>query len=164
MPESEQTRRDVKLVAESHGFAFETAASSVACIGVTALFLIMAMRENHGWLVFLAGFTGFLSYGSIVALLTRVQFIITDNSLSVRHNLVLWPNRNRFIDLDAIKYPVMRRQSTSHHGISIHSYSVSMVMKGGAEQHVFLARSKLEAKRIIDALVFAIAKTRQSER
>ena len=148
-----------EVAVNSNGLGWNNLWGAVSSTGATAFFSYLAFMRMECWWVTLAAFSAFLSYVSLVWLLTKTKIEVADSHICVTSTPALWPNRNQKFELASCKYIDIRHAFPRLHGFPLRSYKLVFV-SSESSRDILWVDNKQQADQALHALLKAILANR----
>ena len=148
-----------EVTVNSNGLGWNNLWGVVSSTGATAFFSYLAVMRMECWWVTLAVFSAFLSYVSLVWLLTKTKIDVADGHVHVTSTSPLWPYQKQKFELAICKYIDVRRIFPRLHGFPLRSYKLVFVSSEGSRD-ILWVDSKQEADQVLHALLMTILANR----
>ena len=148
------------VIARTNGYGWNNLWGSISAVGATAFFLYHALKPGESWLAIFVVPLAFLSYVSVIWLLTHTTVGVRDGNIFVSNIPPLWPNKNITVTLANCKNVQVVPTFSQFHGFSMTTYKVVLITSDRSHDLLW-ANSNSEAYQVLSA-VFNVIQANKS--
>ncbi len=147
------------VIARTNGLGRNNLWGAISAVGATAFFSYHSLAPGESWLVIFVAPLAFLSYVSVIWLLTQTTIDVGDGNIFTSNTPLIWPNKNKTFELANCKD--VRVVPT----FSQFSITYKVVLTTSDSSHDLLwANNRSEAYQVLSAVLKVISANRALQR
>lgn len=157
------TKEKEKVIARTSGIGWKNLWSAISTVGAPAFFSYHASAPGESWLAIFAVPLAFLSYVSVIWLLTHTTVEVEDGNITTLNIPPLWPNKNKTFELANCKDVRVVPTFSSFHGFSMTSYKVVLTTSDSIHDLLWV-NNRSEAYQVLSAVFKVISANKALQR